>query len=461
MKESETFEDLGKSFQYRLLNQILSDRKFAVSILDILKPSYFENFHLRKITQVIKDVYEQSNSIPDAEGIQMRVNDEVKEEHQRKFFSSTLENILESNTEDYDFIQRRAMEFCTRQELLSKLADCKKIAATGDVESFSECVDLVQEAINSGKEEDNAIDVFDGIDEALSEDYRDPIPTGIDKLDEVMNGGLAKTELGVVLAALGVGKTTMMTKIANSAKNMGYNVLQIFFEDQKKDIQRKHISAWSGIELNDLNEFKDEVKPIVKQKESVGGTIKLKKFNSSGVTIPQIKNYIRKLISQGFIPDVVVLDYIDCVNSTGDFSSDDIYQSEGSVMRQFETMLSEFNIAGWTATQGNRSSIGSDIVEAYQTGGSIQKAQIGHFIMSIAKGLEQKEHGRANLAILKSRIGRDGLTFNDAIFDNSRVHIEIPSDKTSKTFLEAKKIQQMEGREKIRETFQENNNNGQ
>ena len=29
----------------------------------------------------------------------------------------------------------------------------------------------------------------------------------------------------------GVGKTTMITKMANTAMNMGYNVLQVFFED--------------------------------------------------------------------------------------------------------------------------------------------------------------------------------------------------------------------------------------
>ena len=32
-------------------------------------------------------------------------------------------------------------------------------------------------------------------------------------------------------------------------------------------------------------------------------------------------------------------------------------------MRQFETMLSDLDIAGWTAVQGNRSSINATTVE--------------------------------------------------------------------------------------------------
>jgi hypothetical protein len=57
-----------------------------------------------------------------------------------------------------------------------------------------------------------------------------------------------------------------------------------------------------------------------------------------------------------------VLDYIDCVEPSRTFS--DVNVGEGSVMRQFETLLHELDIAGWTAVQGNRSSISASVVEA-------------------------------------------------------------------------------------------------
>jgi hypothetical protein len=57
-------------------------------------------------------------------------------------------------------------------------------------------------------------------------------------------------------------------------------------------------------------------------------------------------------------------------------------------------------------------------------GGSIKKGQIGHFIMSVAKTLEQKEEGRATLAILKSRFGKDGIIFEDIVFDNGTLKID-------------------------------------
>jgi hypothetical protein len=90
--------------------------------------------------------------------------------------------------------------------------------------------------------------------------------------------------------------------------------------------------------------------------------LKLKKFSSDGTTIPVIRQYIRKLTAQGFKPDILVLDYIDCVEPSRTFS--DVNVGEGSVMRQFETLLHELDIAGWTAVQGNRSSISASVVEA-------------------------------------------------------------------------------------------------
>jgi hypothetical protein len=130
------------------------------------------------------------------------------------------------------------------------------------------------------------------------------------------------------------------------------------------------------------------------------------------------------------------LDYIDCVEPSKKFT--DINAGEGSVMRQYETLLSEFEIAGWTAVQGNRSSIKADVVEADQMGGSIKKGQIGHFIVSIAKSLDQKEAGTATMAVLKSRFGRDGIIFTDIRFDNSRIQIDLGDSRGGRTYSEQK-----------------------
>ena len=73
----------------------------------------------------------------------------------------------------------------------------------------------------------------------------------------------------------------------------------------------------------------------------------------------------------------------------------------------------------------HNSAIKSEVVEADQIGGSIKKGQIAHFICSISKTLEQRENHTANMAVLKSRIGHDGIVFENIRFDNSRIQIDM------------------------------------
>jgi len=427
----ESFGYLGDDFQLRLIAQLLVDNRFAESIIEIIDANYFEGNALKLIVSTIKEAYSKHNIILDIGSLEYRLLDVITNEIDKKWALAELKRIKDVNLNDTLGVQEKAMKFCKTQELKKSIKQISNIIEVGDDARYDECEELLKKALEHGDLKDNGINVLDNIESVLLDDFRKPIPTGIKGLDEIMDGGLSKGELAIILAPFGVGKTTMITKIANTAKNLGYNVLQIFFEDAAKVIQRKHLACWSGYELNSLSLHKDELKNLVKQKESEKGVLRLKKFPSDGTTIPIIRTYIRKLIAQGFRPDIVLVDYIDCVQPSRKF--DDVNVGEGNVMRQFETLLSELDMAGWTAVQGNRSSIKATVVESDQMGGSIKKGQIGHFVVSIAKTLDQKENGTATMAILKSRFAKDGIILEDIIFDNSRIQIDMNPNKKART----------------------------
>lgn len=454
---------LGHSFQLKLLNQILLDEKFSSSILDVLDPSYFDNEYLRLISSKIKDYYEKYGTIPEVNTLEQILIVEIKRENTRQNTIDVLNEIKDISEKDCLYIQETGLKFCKQQELKKASKKIQKILDNGDFDRYQECEDILKQALNVGDSKDDGVDVFFQIEDVLSEDFRNPIPTGITGLDNLMDGGLSKGELGVILAAFGVGKTSMITKLANTAYNLGFNVVQIFFEDNPKVIQRKHITCWTGIELNSLVIEKERVKEEVQKiKEMSNGNLILKKFPSDGTTIPHIKQYLRKLTSDGIKPDIILLDYIDCVQPSK--KVDDVNVGEGNVMREFESMISELNIVGWTAIQGNRGSIGAQVVEANMIGGSIKKGQIGHFIVSIAKTLDQKEEGRATMAILKSRFGKDGVIFEDILFDNSTITIDT-SSSSDVSFLDfgknqdKKKSNRIQEALKMREDFLSKNKN--
>lgn len=452
--KNKNFDYLGSSFQLGLINQILIDKTFSSAILEVLESEYFENKYFKYIIQLIKEYHKKYNHTPTFDTLEQVIKSETGEGVMLKMTLDTVTQIKNCDVENADFVQEKALKFCKQQELRKVMQKAQVIIDKGEFENYDLVEGMVRNALQVGEKEEGITKIFSNLDDVLNDDYRHPIPMGIPGIDKLLKGGLAKGEIGVILAPTGVGKSTLLTKIANHAFNMGNNVLQIFFEDNPKIIQRKHFTLWTRIPPDDLATKRDEVMAKIDDiQKNMKNELILKKLPSDTLTMVQIKNQIRKLISEGTKIDMVLLDYIDCVLPEG--KNNDEWKSEGSVMRQFEAMCHELDLVGWTATQGNRSSISSEVVTTDQMGGSIKKAQVGHVIISVAKTLQQKEMKLATIAITKSRIGSDGVVFENCKFDNELIEIDTES---SVTFLGFEEQKEQKSRERIKDLLQKKQN---
>jgi len=450
MSKEINFGYLGNSFQLQLLNNIIVDKDFANSIVDVLDPKYFDNQYFKLMMQMVKEYYQKYEHAPNFATLEQLTKSEISSPMAQKMVLDTISEVKEAPIEGSTFVQEKSLKFCKQQELQKVMSKAQKIIDKGDFESYDHLEEMVREALQVGEVDTGTADVFSNLDIVLDDDYRHPIPIGVPGIDNLLKGGLAKGEIGVILAPTGVGKTTFLTKIANNGFNLGYNVLQVFFEDNPKIIQRKHFTLWTGIAPDNLSNHKDEVMTRVKEiKETTKNSLILKKLPSDTLTMNQIKNQIRKMIAEGNKIDMIVLDYIDCI--TPDKNLGDEWKSEGSVMRAFEAMCHELDIVGWTATQGNRSSISSEVVTTDQMGGSIKKAQVGHVIISVAKSLTQKEMNLATIAITKSRIGKDGIIFENCKYDNEMLVIDT---EQSMTFLGHEEQKEEKNRDRIKQLME-------
>ena len=450
MSKEKNFGYLGNTFQLQILNNIILYKDFASSIVDVLEPKYFDNQYFKLIMQMTKEYYHKYEHAPSFSTLEQITKSEVSSPMAQKMVLDMITQVIDAPEDGYQYVQEKALKFCKQQELQKVMSKAQKIIDKGDFESYDHLEEMVREALQVGEVDTGTADVFFNLDEVLDDDFRHPIPIGITGIDNLLKGGLAKGEIGVILAPTGVGKTTVLSKIANNAFNLGYNVLQIFFEDNPKIIQRKHFTMWTKIAPDNLSVYKEDVLEKVRQiKENAPNRLILKKLPSDTLTMNQIKNQMRKMIAEGIKLDLVVVDYIDCI--VPDKNLGDEWKSEGSVMRGFESMCHELDIAGWTATQGNRSSISSEVVTTDQMGGSIKKAQVGHVIISIAKSLQQKEMNLATIAITKSRIGKDGIVFENCKFDNEMIEIDTDS---SVTFLGMEEQKEEKNKVRIQELLE-------
>lgn len=202
----------------------------------------------------------------------------------------------------------------------------------------------------------------------------------------------------------------------------GFKVMQIVFEDRIKQIQRKHFSKITQVEACNLSkeEYAHYVRNILDnypERDLIQENLRIIRLKSGEKSIEFIEDMIRKHINQGFRPDLVVIDYFECIKLTGP-STMSKWDKESGIMRKIEAMANELNVAVWVPVQGNRDSINAELVTMDNAGGSLGKIQISHIIMSVTRSLEDIAENIATISILKNRAGQSGEVIEGAMFNN-------------------------------------------
>jgi replicative DNA helicase len=437
---------LGPEFQFKLMWQLLVEPEYAEKTIPILAIEYFDDPNLKRLFIIILEYFKEYGLVPNLQNksIHQAVNrfktpnNIIEEESQysliKRFeeYNERIVNKIMAN--DGNVIQKMTYNFVKQQEY-RKIGEFI-IAKTKNGELKSKYIvnDIEERFVkvaNIGEEDDDCEEVIDGIDAALVPEFRKTIPTGIEVIDALTGGGLGKGEIGLILTPSGVGKTTILTKIANTAYEMGYNVAQIIVEDTKEQIKRKHYTIWSNIALSQLDDNNELARERAHKKADSlrgNGRLLLKKFKKEDITIKDVREWILSYEKKWNIKiDLLVIDYLDCLESHK--KSTDRNESELVIVKAFEKLASDFDIPAWSAIQSNRSGFNAEYVNAQQSGGSIKRFQKAHFFMSVAKTQQQKEAQMANISILKARFAQDGQLFEDCIFNNDTMEIRIEDDR--------------------------------
>ena len=426
---------LGEDFQYKLVHEFVEDKEFFKDLCDIIDQNLFTDPNLKTLVGVMKELYKKEQFAPGYDSIKIALANKAHNETEKEYYDAIVDKIHNTSSEGSNFIRELAEKFFKQQNMIRVANEIIKIAGKGDIENYDKCVDILNKALIQGINEDMGYCVFDNENETLSEDYRVAIPTGIGKIDETLEGGLGKGELGCIIGSSSFGKTSLTTAMASYAatfkcpqnNNDGYKVLQIVFEDRVKQIQRKHMGRITGIEAKDLSKpgIIDKVKEQLahyEDREILQKNLRIVRLPSGEKTADDIKRLIIKLRNIGFSPDLVIVDYFECLLCKGD-SSDDKWEKEGKTMRKFEAMAGELNIGIWIPVQGTKDSLNVEVVTMDKAGGSFKKIQIAHIVMSIARTVEDIEESKATIAILKNRAGKAGKVFNNVEFNNGTCRI--------------------------------------
>jgi len=347
--DAPTFSTFGRSFQERLAFLILDDRVFADRMIEVLNVEYFESRYLQGFVSRIFDYKKQYKVHPSRDTMEIILRTSLEKENEilqkqvRDFYARMLAS---DHIEDGNFIQNEALDFCRKQKLHEAMIKSASLLKTN---SFDEISKVINTALKAGGEIDTGHDFIKDFEKRYVENVRNPIPTGWDRLDELTSGGLGRGEYGLILAPTGAGKSLCLVHLGVQALKRGQNVVYYTLELSAEVIGLRFDSCLTGIPIDELRNHKEKV---LEELTKITGQLIIKQYPKKSASMMTVKNHLSRLKSQGFIPDMIELDYLDLLKSSS--IRKELRYEIGETYDEFEAVCQEDQIVGWTASQTNR-----------------------------------------------------------------------------------------------------------
>lgn len=360
---------LGDDFQLKCLWQLITEPEFAEKTIPLIEISYFDDPTFKRFFSVIRQYMETYGTPPNLQNKSIlsairkfNKKTDITEIEMLDAVAVKIKNwndrvMNKELAHDGLVVQKETLNFIKQQEyrkVASHILNGVKEGNNTDVFLY-EVEEKIKKISEIGDDDDMGIEIMENVARALKPEFRKAIPTGILGIDILTRGGLGNGEIGIILAPSGVGKSTILSYIANTAYNHEYNVLQLIFEDTEDQIRRKHYAKWSKIPLSEMDYNLEEVhrRCLDWHKNNKFGRLIVKKFSQEDTTMPKIRQFIEKYRKKhGIKFDIVILDYIDVLESHK--RSVDQNASELAIIKSFEAMASDLDIPCWTAIQTNR-----------------------------------------------------------------------------------------------------------
>lgn len=419
-KEDDGDSALNSNYQNKLIHVFCEDRTgFSESIIDILDSKYFDSYQKTLVEYIIK-YYNDRGTVIRFSTLKDRVSFGEKGIIREQILGliDTIENL---EIEDRVEVQESSREFFVkrnvREVILRAAENWKKNKWDSILKDF-------EDALKAGQPKDSGHDYFKDVNKRLAKDFRIPIPFMKD-LDELIGGGLSPGELAVIIAPPGGGKSMALVKGAATALLESKKVVYYTLELSEEVVGQRFDSCINDIKLKNIWEYPEYISEKLEDLAKLGGGLKIKEFLEGGVTVNTLKAHLKTLELEGFIPDIIFVDYLGLMKPLGSYAEK--RHALTDIAESLRNIANNYRVPIWTAHQTNRSAIQEERINTGHVGESLGIIATVDLAFGIGRPDEMKEINRAMLGIIKNRNGQDGL-YKLLIFDTSRVLIEMANE---------------------------------
>lgn len=427
--------------QVKILAALWRDQFSFNLYRDVIKPKYFSNAIHVDMCRIIFDYYNKYNMSPTAdvliEEVSTMCSKYKKKEKLLDDYSECIETMSEVSLDDIKYIRDKIIAFGKRQSLVDAVLESADILEKKPDTEYPKIEGLVKDALMTGENvADLGTDIYENIEERFlsyvnSEDVIERIPTGINMLDACLGGGLGKSELGVIVAPPGRGKTTTLISIGAAALEEGHSVLHISLENNEKQVTRNYDVRLLKKSTDYIKEnIGKSIMAMANIKKFRKGHLRIKKYPTKSVTPQTIRLFLDKLkLVKDFVPDVLIVDYGAILKPN--FKYGDKREGIESVYEDLRAIADDYDLALWTAAQGNRGALSKKIVSMTDLAECFAIANIADVMACLCQTNKEKSKGVLRLFLPKIRDNPDNLILKGVIhYDIKKIEMDEIEENT-------------------------------
>ena len=428
------FKQYGKPFQEKIFQGLLTDHHWAAQMTEVMRSDYFDLRYLSYLADKYFKYHGKYKSFPTMSLLISIIKDDLSQGNDTILRDQIVDYLsrMKSSPDmgDIAYVKEKSLDFCKKQALREALEKSVELIAQ---DKYDAVLETMKSAVSVGLSASVGHDFFEDAEARFIKINRNACTTGIPALDDkvIMNGGLGKGELGVVVANTGVGKSHFLTAMGSAALRVGKNVVHYTFELTETAVGIRYDSNLCGIPSNEVQDSKEEV--LKQYKDMDLGRLIIKEYPTGTATVNTLRNHLEKLAMKGFVPHMIIIDYADIMRSSREY--DALRLELKLIYEELRNLSMERCVPIWTASQANRDSANADVVGLENMSEAYGKAMVADVVLSLSRKANEKATGAGRLFVAKNRAGRDGVLFPVHI-DTARSTITV-LDENALTLQEA------------------------
>lgn len=407
----------NKQFRTKIISLCLQPGWFSRYGVSLVKPEYFELQEEKDVVGAILDFHERFQHVPHDKSDVLVLCDEGS--------ADLIDDIFQ--TYDYSLVKEEVIRWAKQQAAKIAILDSVDDVREGSLDTVAA---RIRDASMVGEDLSiPGLDVVEDIDVWLSERlWTDKVATGWLHVDRHLDGGVGPGEMLIMLGPSNRGKTMSLVNIGYGAAGMGSarNVV-IFTHEISTEIYAKRFGARMlhrfPNKKEGLGDYRDEF--LERSRILLPGRVRII-GGAQKMTTVQIEAHLRRLVDEGFIPDMVIDDYPDLIAPIRNrkdrrFELSEIY----GWFRQLGApgYITDHGFPTIGASQSTRSSFDKEIITERDVAEDINKVAISDIVVALCQTREEAEAERCRLYGAKVRDGERGFMFDAKFYATSQAII--------------------------------------